>query len=204
MNCIKLFWMLPVLCLLILSIAQGAHAQSASISGTVVDPSGGVVVNATVTIHNPVSGLERSATTDISGNFTFPNVPFNPYHLSVTAKGFESYAQDVEIRSAVPLTVSIALKLQGASSTVTVEGGSDLLENDSTFHTDVDRALFDKLPLESQSSSVSSLVTLASPGVSADSNGFFFALRDHASNSSSVDGKPISDQQSKIFSNQVP
>src|SRR6202050_5888281 len=103
MNCIKLFWMLPVVCLLILSIAQGAHAQSASISGTVADPSGGVVVNATVTIHNPVSGLERSATTDSSGNFTFPNVPFNPYHLSVRSEGFESYIQDVEIRSAVPL-----------------------------------------------------------------------------------------------------
>jgi hypothetical protein len=204
MNCRKLFWMLPVLCLLILSIAPGAHAQSASISGTVVDPSGGVVVNATVTIHNPVSGLERSATTDISGNFTFPNVPFNPYHLSVTAKGFESYAQDVEIRSAVPLSVPITLKVEGASSTVTVEGGGDLLENDSTFHTDVDRALFEKLPLESQSSSLSSLVTLTTPGIAADSNGLFHGLGDHAENSFSVDGQPITDQQSKVFSNQIP
>ena len=204
MNCIKLFWMLPVVCLLILSIAQGAHAQSASISGTVVDPSGGVVVNATVTIHNPVSGLERSATTDISGNFTFPNVPFNPYHLSVTAQGFESYAQDVEIRSAVPLSVPITLKVEGASSTVTVEGGGDLLENDSTFHTDVDRALFEKLPLESQSSSLSSLVTLTTPGIAADSNGLFHGLGDHAENSFSVDGQPITDQQSKVFSNQIP
>jgi hypothetical protein len=204
MNCGKLFWMLPVLCLLILCAAQGAQAQSASISGTVVDPSGGVVVNATVTIHNPVSGLERSATTDISGNFTFPNVPFNPYHLSVTAKGFESYAQDVEIRSAVPLSVPITLKVEGASSTVTVEGGGDLLENDSTFHTDVDRALFEKLPLESQSSSLSSLVTLTTPGIAADSNGLFHGLGDHAENSFSVDGQPITDQQSKVFSNQIP
>ena len=86
MNCRKLFWMLTSLCLLVFGTAHGVQAQSASISGTVVDPSGGVVVNATVTIHNPVSGLERSATTDISGNFTFPNVPFNPYHLSVTAQ----------------------------------------------------------------------------------------------------------------------
>jgi hypothetical protein len=161
-------------------------------------------VNATVTIHNPVSGLERSATTDISGNFTFPNVPFNPYHLSVTAKGFESYAQDVEIRSAVPLSVPITLKVEGASSTVTVEGGGDLLENDSTFHTDVDRALFEKLPLESQSSSLSSLVTLTTPGIAADSNGLFHGLGDHAENSFSVDGQPITDQQSKVFSNQIP
>jgi Carboxypeptidase regulatory-like domain len=196
--------MLTAVCLLILFTMRSVQAQSASISGTVVDPSGGVVVNATVTIHNPVSGLERSTTTDSSGNFTFPNVPFNPYHLSVTAKGFESYAQDVEIRSSVPLSVSIALKLQGASSTVTVEGGGDLLENDSTFHTDVDRALFEKLPLESQSSSLSSLVTLTTPGIAADSNGLFHGLGDHAENSFSVDGQPITDQQSKVFSNQLP
>src|ERR1700735_5224327 len=204
MNCRKLFWIFTAVCLLSLFTVRGVQAQSASISGTVVDPSGGVVVNATVTIHNPVSGLERSTATDSSGNFAFPNVPFNPYHLAVTAKGFESYAQDVDVRSAVPLSVSIALKLQGASSTVTVEGGGDLLENDSTFHTDVDRTLFEELPLESQSSSLSSLVTLTTPGIAADSNGLFHGLGDHAENSFSVDGQPITDQQSKVFSNQLP
>ena len=45
-----------------------------------------------------------------SGNFSFPNVPFNPYHLTVTAAGFASYAQDIEVRSSVPLDLKIALK----------------------------------------------------------------------------------------------
>ena len=86
-----------------------------------------------------------------------------------------------------------------------MEGAAeDLLENTPTFHTDVDRAIFDKLPLESQSSSVSSLVTLATPGIAADSNGNFHGLGDHAENSFSVDGQPITDQQSKVFSNQIP
>src|SRR6202012_1267388 len=70
--------------------------------------------------------------------------------------------------------------------------------------TDIDRALFDRLPLESQSSSLSSLVTLSSPGIAADSNGLFHGLGDHAENSFSLDGQPITDQQSKVFSNQVP
>jgi TonB-dependent Receptor Plug Domain len=60
------------------------------------------------------------------------------------------------------------------------------------------------MPLESQSSSVSSLVTLATPGVVADSNGLFHGLGDHAENSFSVDGQPITDEQSKVFSNQIP
>ncbi len=64
--------------------------------------------------------------------------------------------------------------------------------------------MFDKLPLESQSSSLSSLVTLATPGVAADSNGLFHSFGDHAENSFSLDGQPITDQQSKVFSNQVP
>jgi hypothetical protein len=68
----------------------------------------------------------------------------------------------------------------------------------------VDRDLFDKIPLESASSSVSSLVTLASPGIAADSNGLFHGMGDHAENSFSVDGQPITDQQSKVFSNQIP
>jgi hypothetical protein len=185
-----------------------ANAQSggtsSGISGTVLDPSGAVVANATVEIHNAVSGFDRTTTTDSSGRFSFPNVPFNPYHMTVTAPGFTQTAQDVEIRSALGMNVKVNLTVASSSDTVTVEAGSDLVENDPIGHTDVDRGLFDKIPLESQSSSVSSLVTLASPGVAADSNGLFHGMGDHASNSFSVDGQPITDQQSKVFSNQIP
>jgi hypothetical protein len=101
-------------------------------------------------------------------------------------------AQDVEPRSSVPINVSVKLEVAGSTTAVTVEAeGGNLVENDSTFHTDVDRNLFDKLPLENQSSSVSSLVTLSTPGISADSNGLFHGLGDHAENSFSVDGQPI-------------
>jgi hypothetical protein len=189
---------------LLAGVVVYAQSNSASISGTVLDPSGAVVPNAVVQIHNPVSAFDRSTATDSSGNFSFPNVPFNPYHLSVTGAGFAPYAQDVEVRSTVPLNVRINLKVSGSSETVTVESGGDLVENDPTAHTDIDRGLFDKIPLESASSSLSSLVTLASPGIAADSNGLAHAMGDHAQTSFSVDGQPITDQQSKIFSNQIP
>src|SRR5580692_5348029 len=197
-----LFFVFGALAAVPASIAQTGN--SANVTGTVTDPSGAVVAGANVTIHNPVTGFERSFTTDASGNFSFANVPFNPYHLSVSATGFGAFAQDIDVRSSVPLSLKIPLTVAGSSSTVTVEGGGDLVENEPTFHTDVDRALFDKLPLESASSSVSSLVTLSTPGVAADSNGLFHGLGDHAENSFSVDGQPITDQQSKVFSNQLP
>ena len=179
--------------------------NSGSLAGTVKDPSGGVVAGASVAISYPVSGFQRQATTDADGNFKFTNVPFNPYHLTVTAEGFAPFTEDVDVRSLVPLALEVRLKLATSATSITVEaGGADLIETEPSAHTDVDTGLIEKLPLESQSSSVSSLVTLASPGVVADSNGLFHGLGDHAENSFSVDGQPITDQQSKVFSNQIP
>jgi hypothetical protein len=185
--------------------ASAQTSNSGTLQGVVTDPSNAVIPGAKVEIHNPVSGYDRTVTTDGTGRFSLPNIPFNPYHLTVSVKGFAPYTQDVDIRSVVPTNLNICLKLSGSTETVTVEGGgADLIEADSTFHTDVDRNLFNKVPLENASSSVSSLVTLVTPGIAADSNGLFHGLGDHAENSFSVDGQPITDQQSKIFSNQIP
>jgi hypothetical protein len=189
----------------IASLAKAQGASSTSISGTVFDPSGAVVANATVVILNPVSSYQRTIVTDSSGNFRFPNVPFNPYHLTVTAPGFAPWVQDVEARSSVPVELEIELKISTSATSVTVTSeAADLIEQTPVNHTDVDRQLFDKMPLESPSSSVSSLVMLATPGIAADSNGLFHGMGDHNEVSFSVDGQPITDQQSKIFSNQIP
>jgi hypothetical protein len=178
--------------------------NSGSIEGVVKDPSGAAVVNATVEIKDPVSGYQKTMNSNSEGAFRFSNVPFNPYHLSVNAQGFAAFARDVEVRSIVPAHVEVGLTVGTVATTVTVEGGGDLLENDPTFHSDLDRNSFARLPLESASSSVSSLVTLTTPGIAADSNGLFHGLGDHAENSFSVDNQPITDQQSKVFSNQIP
>ena len=180
-----------------------AQAGAGTITGTVIDASGAVIPNAKVSIQNPVSEYSRTTTTDGSGQYQFVNVPFNPYHMVISANGFAPFVQDVDVDSGVPIALKNTLSVGAAATTVTVTG-EDLIENDPTFHTDIDRALIDKVPLESQSSSLSSIVTLTSPGVAADSNGLFHGLGDHASNSFAVDGQPITDQQSKVFSNQLP
>ncbi|HEV2400199.1 MAG TPA: TonB-dependent receptor [Candidatus Sulfotelmatobacter sp.] len=176
-----------------------------SINGTVQDSTGAVFPGAKVEIHNPVSGYDESATTDSTGHFSFSNVPFNPYHLTVVASGFNSHVQDVEVRSVVPETLTITLKVATSTETVTVSAeGGDLVENDSAFHTDVDKNLLDKMPLGNQSSQLSAIVTNSSPGIAADSNGQIHGLGDHAENSISLDNQPITDQTSKVFSNQLP
>jgi hypothetical protein len=203
----RLLRILPLAGILCAALTAPAaqDGNAASVRGTVTDPSGAVIPGATIRLTNPVSGLNRTATSDASGQFEIDNIPFNNYSVSVSAPGFAALKQNVILRSAVGISVNPVLKIEAAAATVTVEASAgDLVETDPTFHTDVDRDLFSKVPLESASSSLSSLVTATTPGVSADSNGLFHGMGDHASNSFSVDGQAITDQQSKVFSNQLP
>jgi hypothetical protein len=202
-----LFRILPVAALLCVTLALPAaqNGNSATVRGTVTDPSSAVIPGATVTISNSVSRLTRTVQSDATGQFEVGNLPLNTYNVTASAPGFAALKQNITLRSSVGLSLELVLHVEAAASTVTVEANSsDAIETDPTFHTDVDRDMFAKVPLESATSSLSSLVTATTPGVSADSNGQAHGLGDHASNSFSVDGQAITDQQSKTFSNQLP
>lgn len=178
---------------------------SGAIQGTVADPSGAVVAGATIAIQNPVSGYLRSTTTNADGQFSFSNVPFNPYHMTVTCKGFQSGVQDVEVQSGLPVRLKISLQLATVATSVTVTTrANDLIERTPMAHTDVDQSLIANLPIQSPSIGLSQVITNATPGVVADANGFFHPLGEHSDTTISIDGQPVSDQQSKIFANQVP
>jgi hypothetical protein len=200
---------LGALSLCFLVVGQSALAQSlgnaGTIEGTVVDPSGAAVVKATVTIHNAVTGYKQATATASDGTFRFSNIPPNPYHLEVTASGFAVFAQDVAIRSAVPIQVNAKLSLAGEKSAVTVEAaGADILEVDPSAHTDTDRTLITKLPTFDPAGGLSQAITYSTGGVAADGNGLFHPLGDHAQTTFMIDNQPISDQQSKVFSTQLP
>src|SRR5262245_36089436 len=185
--------------------ASSQSVASGTIEGTVVDSTGGVVVGATVEITNPLTGYQQTAVTDAMGAFRFTNIPFNPYHVQASQTGFAQAAQDVNVRTTVPIPVKIMLSVAGLSETVRVEAGAgDIIENVPYAHADVDVSTLNKLPVLSPAAGLSDAIMLASPGVVADSNGFFHPLGDHAQTSFAIDGQPISDQQSKAFSTQVP
>jgi Carboxypeptidase regulatory-like domain len=183
--------------------AQGLTAGT--VSGTVVDPDNANIPNASLTLANPVTGYKRTATTAADGSFQFRDVPPNNYQLTITADGFATATQTVVVRSAVPITLKVPLAIGAATATVDITGiGAGVLENVPTTHTDVDQSLISRLPIRSPGSGLSDVITLAAPGVVADSNGFFHPLGDHAQTSYSIDNQPVSDQQSKAFSTQLP
>src|SRR6187551_1090239 len=80
--------------LLVLGTIRPAAAQSVTgtILGTVTDPSGAVVAGAKVTILNEGTGLTRTATSDVSGEYTAPSLPTGRYTVMSEMAGFKALA----------------------------------------------------------------------------------------------------------------
>ena len=178
--------------------------NAGTIEGAVVDPSGASVAQAQITLHNVVTGYTQMATSDANGAFRLANLPPNRYHIEVKAMGFSTFSQDVEIRNAVPVQIKAALAVASETTSVTVEGAAEALETDPSAHVDADRSLIQKLPSGEPGGGLSQAITFSTGGVAADANGFFHPVGDHAQVSFVIDGQPISDQQSKVFSTQLP
>jgi hypothetical protein len=185
------------------AFAQGI-GNAGVIRGTVTDPTGAAIPNAIVEASNPVSGYRNTVNADAQGNYAIYNVPFNHYHVTAGNTGFSAQAQDADVRSAVATVLNFSLKLGSTSESVNVETESnDVIRNTPIASTVVDRTLINTLPTESTNAPLSSLVTLSTPGIVSDSNGFFHPLGEHADTGFSIDGQPVTDQQSRIFSNQM-
>ena len=184
---------------------QASGSGAGTISGTVVDPTGAVVARAQVVLKNAVTNYQKEVTTGPDGSFQFLNVPNNQYKLDVAAPGFQSVSKAVAIRSAVPAKLTIELSLASAIEQVTVESGpADLLEPVPTAHTDVDHSLMDQ---------AANYVVVARPERCDHAHDTWSCCRFQRIVSSHgrpcrdivcVDGMPISDQQSKSFSTQIP
>jgi hypothetical protein len=108
--------------LAVLGMAGPLRAQTATgqITGTVKDTSGAVVPGATVTVHSDLTGLTRTATTNPSGDYSFPLLPVGTYSVSAQLQGF-SVARESGIRLNVDQVARIDLTLAVGATTETVE-----------------------------------------------------------------------------------
>jgi hypothetical protein len=185
-----------------ISWAQGLGGAG-SVKGVVKDPNGGVMVAVTVTISNSVTGFTKTVSTEKDGTFQFLNLAPNPYHLKATTEGFQTLDKDVDVHGGVPVALELTMALGAQSTSVEVVSQGVLAETDPTMHVDLDLNIIQKTPVET-GAGLNAIVTSASPGIAADANGFFHPMGDHAQTQYSVDNQPVTDQQSKIYSNQLP
>jgi hypothetical protein len=174
-----------------------------SLRGVIYDASKASVPAATVVLGNPLTGVERTTSSDSQGGFQLNGIPFGNYRLTASAPGFQDSVQRISIASPVPVDLRIALAVAGASTSVEVTSAGGSLEVSPTAHGTLDRSLLDRLPVQNQATGLSEMVTRTTPGVAADGNGFAHPLGEHADTSISIDNQPITDQQAKIFSNQI-
>ena len=104
-------------------------AQSTSqLNGSVTDPSGASVAGAKITLTNPATGLQRTATSNGGGLYQFLDVPPGEYRLETTATGFATYqVSKIALVVSTPSTLLIRLQVAGVAQTVTVEGEAPLI-----------------------------------------------------------------------------
>jgi hypothetical protein len=92
------------------------------ISGTVTDPTGAVIPNATVTITTIGGNAVATARTSADGNFSVPSLPPGSYTVNVAASGFQQYAQrNVRVGGSQAANVIASLQVGSETQTVMVE-----------------------------------------------------------------------------------
>lgn len=189
-------WLLP----LVLASAAPAMASSTPFSGRLLDEQHRPVAGARVQLRNRVSGYRQGTRSDAAGRFTLHNVPLGDYHLEVFAKGLEAVHRDLELRTALPLELTLPLRAVG--TTVAVEEPLSLVEGHPAVHLDIDKSSIRLAPAPVQSRAMESIL-LATPGFTANDNGRFHFRGSHGQLTTVVDGIPLSDHTHATHSNSL-
>ncbi len=114
-------------------LALHAQGTTATVSGTVTDPSGAVIPNAAVTLKNQASGDVRAGKSNGAGDFTFSAVPVGTYEVDIQSPGFQTFQTNgLELHPGDALSLH-ELKLTAGSEaqTVNVAGATENITLDS-------------------------------------------------------------------------
>ena len=114
---------LTIAAVVLTCFATAFSQDTASLTGTVTDPSGAAIPNAKVELKNAEHGIDRKATSNGSGDFLFASLPIASYDLMVTAEGFKKYqAKGIVLQVAAKARANVALEVGSINTEVVVEG----------------------------------------------------------------------------------
>src|ERR1700687_2968126 len=114
--------------------ATAAFAQSdrSIITGTISDPAGAVVANATVEARNLATGIQYQAASTATGNYTIAELPVGQYEMSVAVPGFKKYVRTgLGLQAAQTYRIDVNLEVGAATESVTARAGAPLLNTES-------------------------------------------------------------------------
>jgi hypothetical protein len=132
-------------------LLPAAHAQfGASLSGTVLDPSGAVIKGATVKLTNNATQVTETVTTNDTGFYSFSELPPGDYSLVVAASNFKTNnTTDVELAAETPRSLNVNLETgsaQAQSVTVNADLTPALQTSDASIGTTINSAEIERLP----------------------------------------------------------
>jgi outer membrane receptor protein involved in Fe transport len=189
-------------CILLLNAtAIFSQARIGSIQGVVKDPTGALVPDAKVTVTQPVTGYKQTAQTDAQGSFKLINVPFNTYKVRVEAAGFQPTEESIDLETTIPTNLELSLSLEQATAAVTVSTDTGaLLETDRTSSdTDLNQTILER-PVGAAPSRAIETMVASTPGFVTDDNGRMHPRGSESQVQYVVDGVPVTDNMSAIFS----
>jgi hypothetical protein len=126
-----------------------ANAVDAAVNGYVADTSKRVIVGAHATLTNLATGISQETNTDGNGYYRFPLVPVGSYRLVTVADGFQKGTQEgITLNVGQEARIDISLAAGGATETVQVNAGSEILDTGtSTVGAVLDRQEIENLPI---------------------------------------------------------
>ena len=125
-----------------------AQETTAGVQGTVKDPSGSVMANATVEVAGPALIGTRKAQTDVGGNFRFGALPPGQYSLTVTAAGFRTFKQSgIDLSVGRLPNLEVALEVGALTETIEVASTATIVDTTtSRVNVTVEQEVLNNLP----------------------------------------------------------
>lgn len=200
---LKSFLRFAILVILLPALSQTFFAQAriGTVQGSVKDPTGALIPNAKVTITQPLTGYKQTTQTDQQGSFKLVNVPFNTYNVRAEAPDFQPVEESIDLESNIPTTLELSLSLTGATAAVTVTADNGaMIETDRTSSdNDISQSILER-PLGAAPSRAIESMVASTPGFVTDDNGRMHPRGSESQVQYVVDGVPVTDNMSSIFS----
>jgi hypothetical protein len=178
---------------------------TASVAGSVTDPSGAGIGGARVQLKNALTGFEQTTETRPDGSFQLLSIPLRTYELSVRAPGFQLHEQAITFSNAAAQVVAIRLQLMTAETSTTVsafESLSLVTPEDTGTRAQINQKEIERLVLSVGNRGLEAVVQTF-PGFAQNANGSIHPRGAHTQMSFIIDGMPITDQLTGAFANAV-